>query len=97
MSLLDHYFIRPTGSFTDTDGSQINFGDITYTEYFSTFCLAKLNTMCNAPSFRERNIVINSPSMLIIQRNESRLHLCRLQTIRPSQGGIFYLCTILQH
>lgn len=97
VSLLDRYFIRPSGTFTNSDGSLVNFDDITYIEYFSTFRLGKLDTMCNAPSFHERNVVVNSPSMLVIQRNESRLHLCRLQTIRPSQGEIFYLRTILQH
>ena len=91
VSLLDRYFIRPSGTFTNSDGSLVNFDDITYIEYFSTFRLGKLDTMCNAPSFHERNVVVNSPSMLVIQRNESRLHLCRLQTIRPSQGEIFYL------
>ena len=83
--------------FTNANGSQINFDDITYIEYFSTFRLAKLDTASNAPSFHERKIIANSPSMLVIQRNELRLHLCRLQSIRPSQGEIFYLRTILQH
>jgi len=35
--------------------------------------------------------------MHVIQQDHSRSHLTRIQPVRPSQGHLFYLCTILQN
>lgn len=97
LSLLDRYFIRPNGIFIDETGHQQNFDDITYNQYFSLFRLTKYDSTCHGSSFYERMSIAGSPQMLVVQRDHSRLHLCRLQPVRPSEGEIFYLRTILQH
>lgn len=97
LSLLDRYFFRPNGTFTNSSGNEVNFDNITYSQYFSLFRLAKHNNNSLAPSFPERNSISGSPQMLVIQRDNSRLHLCRIQQARPSDGELFYLRTILQH
>jgi len=97
LSLLDRYFLRPTGTFTDEDGTVRFFDDITYTEYFTLFRLSNTTTTRMANLFAERNTVIGSPSMHVIRRDHTRSHLTRIQPIRPSQGDLFYLRTILQN
>ena len=97
LSLLDRYFIRPNGIFIDETGHQRNFNDITYNQYFSLFRLTKYDSTCHGSSFYEWMLIAGSPRMLVVQRDHSHLHLWRLQPVRPSEGEIFYLHTILQH
>jgi len=97
LSLLDRYFLQPTGTFTDEDGTIRFFDDITYTEYFTLFHLSNTTTTRMANLFAERNTVIGSPSMHVIRRDHTHSHLTRIQPIHPSQGNLFYLRTILQN
>jgi hypothetical protein len=47
--------------------------------------------------FREQPNFLGAPQMHVVQRNKAHTHLSRIQSVRPSQGEIFYLRAILQH
>jgi hypothetical protein len=95
LSQLNRYFLRPTGSFT-TDGTVRHFDDLTYAEYYTLFRLAK-----NAPSkalyFLEQPNDTGSPRMHVTMRSGAHSHVTRIHAVRPSQGELFYLRTILQN
>lgn len=95
LSLLEHYFYRPHGSFFLPDGSSRTFTSLTYAEYFRLFRLAPPNSSGNAPSWDE----VNTPRapMHVILCHAAHSHVARLYPARPSEGEHFYLRTILQH
>ena len=93
---LEHYFARPEGTFLDgTD--QREFKDLHYAEYFSLFRLQKFNNMnVGKPGFSlEHCTDKGAPPMHVVQRNPSRPHLSRLQSVHVSRGELFYLRILL--
>lgn len=95
-SNLEHYFARPQETFLDGTG-QRNFKDLTYTKYFSNFRLQKFNeTNIGKPGFfLEHHTGQGAPAMHVIQRDPSRPHLSRLQSVHISRGELFYLRSLL--
>ena len=96
LSLLNRYFQRPVGFFTDISGIQRQFSDLTYAEYFTLFRLTRFDVR-NASN--QRYFVENSdalPRMHVVQRDIAHPHLSRINPVRPSQGELFYLRAILQ-
>ncbi|KIM65721.1 hypothetical protein SCLCIDRAFT_22599 [Scleroderma citrinum Foug A] len=99
VSLLDRYFQRPIGNFTDTSGIHHAFSDLTYAEYFTLFCLTHFDIhhandhqyFCEHASDSH-----DAPLMHVVQRDITHLHLSCIDAIRPSQGELFYLHAILQ-
>lgn len=97
LSHLDHYFRRPSGSFiVQRTGVRRDFKDLTYAEYFTLFRRVKWDAR-NVGRFFEEQLHADSVQMHIVQRDESKAHLSRLEFIQPSRGELFYLRTILQH
>lgn len=100
LSQLERYFLRPSGTFTDgpleTDRS---FSALTYAEYYSLFRLVKYNEANDLKPhyFLEQPNATGAPRMHAILRNKAHIHLSRIQSVRPSQGELFYLRAILQH
>jgi hypothetical protein len=92
LSNLNQYFIRPNRSFTIM-GVTHHFNDITYSEYFSLFCLTRhdANNDLRQGYFWERVVIHGLPSMHVILRNAAHRHLSRLEPVQPSQGELFYL------
>ena len=95
LSLLEHYFHRPSGFFPSHDGSLRPFASLTYSEYFTLFRLAPATSSGNAPSWNERDV--DHTPMRVIMRQHTHSHVARLHPARPSEGERFYLRTILQH
>ena len=97
--LLDRYFQRPIGYFTDVSGIQHTFSDLTYAEYFTLFRLTRfdIRNISNTRYYDESpaNSSTN-PRMHVVQRDPLHTHLSRVDAIRPSQGELFYLHAILQ-
>ena len=96
LSNLEHYFVRPEGSFLD-GADQRDFKDLCYTEYFSRFRLQKFNeaNVRKPGFFLERHTDRGVPTMHVVQRNPSRPHLSRLQSVHVSRGELFYLRSLL--
>ena len=96
LSNLEHYFARPEGTFFD-GANQRDFKDLCYAEYFSHFRLQKFNeTNMGKPGFYlERTNNQGAPAMHVIQRDPSRPHLSRLQSVHVSRGELFYLRSLL--
>ena len=97
LSQLDRYFLRPNGSF-DAGGILRQFDDLTYTEYFTLFRLAKFNPAKEGhPAYYlEQANNTGSPRMHVIRRNADYSHVTRIRSVRPSQGELFYLRAIIQ-
>jgi len=98
MSSLNHYFCRPAHYFTHQH-QRLNFSQLTYTDYFSLFCLAKFDPNYSLrPNYNlEQPNPYGQPPMHVILRSQSRPHLSRIHDIPPSHSEQFYLRTILQH
>ena len=95
LSLLKHYFRRPHGTFV-LDEIQRPFDDLLYAEYFTLFHLEKFNAMHD--HLTTHFVKEGFPSSThVILHNSANLHLSHIQTVRPSQGKLFYLQTILKH
>lgn len=98
LSLLDRYFLRPLGTFMD--GNMVrSFRSLTYTEYYGRFRLASWTaTDVGKPGvFNEQANDRNAPSMHVILRSLQHPHVSRIQSVRPSEGDVFYLRAILQN
>lgn len=95
LSLLEHYFHRPHGSFPSINGTYRTFASLTYAEYFTLFRLAPPNSSGNAPSWIE--VDTSRAPMRVVLRQAAHPHVARLHPARPSEGERFYLRTILQH
>ena len=96
LSNLEHYFARPNGTFLDGT-VQRRFKDLRYTEYFSRFRLQKFkNANAGRPGlFLEQPTSQGAFPMHVVQRDSSRPHLSRLQSIHVSRGELFYLRSLL--
>ena len=96
LSNLEHYFARPEGFFLDGTDRRY-FKDLRYTEYFARFRIQKFHEAdLNKPGFfLERQTHEGAPPMHVVQRNPSRPHLTRLQTVHITRGELFYLRSLL--
>ena len=96
-SNLEHYFARPQGIILDgTD--QHDFKDLTYTKYFSRFCLEKFSEANVGKSgfFSEHYTADQDvPMMHVIQCDPLQPHLSCLQSTHISHGELFYLRSLL--
>ncbi|KAJ7504694.1 hypothetical protein B0H11DRAFT_1654434, partial [Mycena galericulata] len=100
LSQLERYFLRPVGTFPEGPlETRRAFDTLTYAEYYSLFRLVKYTEANNSKPhyFREQANEKGAPRMHIVLRGNSHIHLSRIQSIRPSQGELFYLQAILQH
>ena len=99
LSQLDHYFLRPIGSYTSRDGSQLSFDDLCYSDYYRMFRLAKYDeTKDGRPNYyREQANRDASTPQHVILRDHTHPYITRIHSVLPSQGELFYLRTILQH
>jgi hypothetical protein len=97
LSTLNHYFARPLGTFV-LSSIERSFDDLTYAEYFSFFRFDKrLPHNDNRPGyFIEQSNSDNQQPRHVILRAATKVHLSRLQSVRPSQGELFYLRALLQ-
>lgn len=98
LSRLDHYFLRPIGRFLH-DNIERDFSTLTYIEYFTIFRLVTYQAQNDGRQgyYLEQPNNSHSPRQHVVQRNISQKHIARLQTIRPTQGELFYLRCILSH
>jgi hypothetical protein len=98
LSTLDHYFLRPRGFFTIGNNIR-DFANVTYTEYYTLFRLAKYDAAQahRANYYIEQPNTDNSPPMHVILRSPSHVHISRIRDVRPSEGEVFYLRALLQH
>lgn len=100
VSLLDRYFRRPIGRFTDASGIHRAFSDLTYVEYFALFRLTRFDIRnANNHRYFDEHVPTfpqDAPLMHVIQRDIAHPHLARIDSVRPSQGEPFYLRAILQ-
>ena len=98
LSLLDRYFLRPTGTFMHGDHPR-SFSSLTYLEYYALFRLDKFDE-CHTtrPAYYvEQPNNQRSPRMHVIQRTKKTAHLTRIHHVRPSHGDVYYLRCILQN
>lgn len=98
LSLLDHYFLRPHGNFI-RDGVEQSFNNLSYTQYYSLFRLAKHDETKDAHPlyFLERSNSFGSIPMHVILRHSANVHLTRIHNVSPTHGEVYYLRKILQH
>ena len=96
LSNLEHYFARPEGSFFDSTNER-DFKTLHYTEYFALFRLQKFKqeNVGKPGFFLERRTDKGAPAMHVIQRDPSRPHLTRLQSVNLTRGELFYLQSLL--
>jgi hypothetical protein len=96
LSKLERYFLCPDGSFIDNGVDRL-FSDLSYTDYFTLFRLAVYDPAKDADPlyFRERPNGVNAPRMHVIRRSGTTRHIARMQTVRPTQGEVFYLRVVL--
>ena len=82
LSLLNRYFQRPVGYFTNTSGIHRTFSDLTYAEYFTLFRLNRfdIQNTTNPRYFNESppNSSTPQPRMHVVQRDVMHPHLSRI-------------------
>ena len=96
LSNLEHYFARPIGTFLEGTNER-GFKDLCYADYFSLFRLHKFQQqdVGKFGFFPESHNNRGAPIMHVIQRDPSRQHLSRLQSVHVSCGELFYLRSLL--
>ncbi|VDB87754.1 unnamed protein product [Peniophora sp. CBMAI 1063] len=96
-STLDHYFVRPRGTFVYR-GAVRNFADLTYAEYWSIFYTTKFkdDNVAKPRFFSEYGTIAGRPLMHVVQRKDEAVHVTRLHAARVSEGERFYLRRMLQ-
>jgi len=83
----------------DTSGIHQVFSDLTYAEYFSLFRLTRFDIRnTNKHQYFCEHVPgsEDAPLMHIVQRDVAHPHLTQIDSVRPSQGELFYLHAILQ-
>lgn len=88
VSLLNHHFCCPTGSFQLWEQPQ-NFSELTYTQYYSLFCLQKFDACHDRRPgyFPEQSH--NGPAQHVILRSSGHWHLSCIKNVWPSEGEQF--------
>ena len=96
--LLDHYFARPHGTFVMHKGAKASFENLTYSEYFLLFHLAKYDSSKahQADYYLEQENRDGSPLKHVILHDPQHQYIMHLHGIPPASGELFYLHTILQ-
>ena len=76
-----------------------DFASLTYTEYYTLFCLAKYDAAQDhrINYYIEQPNTDNSPAMHVILRTPGNPHISCIHDVRPSEGEVFYLRALLQH
>ena len=84
LSLLDHYFLRPSGSFKD-NGLLIEFQSLSYTKYYELFRFSDMRPqLINHPNhFLERPGPVGSARKLVIHRS-NKVHITKIKLTNPS-------------
>ncbi|OBZ77825.1 ATP-dependent DNA helicase PIF1, partial [Grifola frondosa] len=98
LSLLQRYFLRPSGAFMHAD-AQVTFESLKYTDYYSLFRLVKYDVSKeHSPRyFAEKPDTTGAPRMHVVLRTIAHRHLSRMHSARPSEGERFYLRALLRH
>ena len=96
VSLLDRYFICPTGQFLLHDNMQ-DFNRLTYTDYYTLFRLEKATVRVRPRANHFAESRQQEPPQCVILRDPAHRHLARIRPVRPTEGDTFYLRAILQH
>jgi hypothetical protein len=96
-STLQHYFARPPGAFS-LFGVPRLFSDLTYTEYFTLFRLAKFDVTktAHAGYYIEQDVGDCYAPMHVILRSTRNRHFARLRELPTARGEVFYLRALLQ-
>ena len=97
LSLLDRYFLRPSGSFIHNN-IVTEFKALTYCKYFELFRLADMrpNLIGQPNHYIERAGPIGSARKLVILRSRD-IHITKIELTNPSQKERFYLAALLNH
>lgn len=97
LSSLDHYFVRPLGTFLNND-IILRFEDLTFVQYFSLFRLAKYDPQkVNSQNyFLEQDNQYDTHPMHVILRSDKYQHYARIRDVSLSRGELFYLRAVLQ-
>lgn len=97
LSLLDRYFLRPSGSFED-NGLLIEFRSVSYTKYYELFRLSDMRPqLINCPNhFLECPGPIGLARKLVI-RCSNKVHVTKIKLTNPSNKERFYLTSLLKH
>lgn len=96
VSKLDRYFYRPAGSFT-RDNVVRTFASLSYTEYYKLFRHQSYSAARVEAGgvYWESNLPAGEAPMMVIQRDVTRPHITRIDSVRPSAGERFYLRLML--
>ena len=96
LSNLEHYFARPEGTFFH-GADERDFRTLCYAEYFALFRIKKFDQEKDGKPgyFLERSSDKGAPAMHVIQRDPTRPHLTRLQSVHITRGELFYLRHLL--
>ena len=98
LSSLDHYFLRPLGTFNH-DGMTRFFANLTYVEYNTLFRLQKFDVR----RAHEHNFYVeqenrdDSSPMHVILRGSQRRHYARIRDVPNAHGELFYFRALLQN
>lgn len=95
---ISRYFLRPNGVFWDGEVHR-PFEILTYGDYYELFRIATYDPAKegNAGYYLEKANGDHSPRMHVIRRNTAAPHITRIHSVKPSNGDIFYLRTILHN
>lgn len=85
LSSLDHYFVRPLGTFLN-NGIVLRFEDLTFVQYFSLFRLAKYDPQkVNSQNyFLEQDNQYDTHPMHVILRSDKYQHYARIRDVSLS-------------
>ncbi|KAJ2929031.1 hypothetical protein H1R20_g8055, partial [Candolleomyces eurysporus] len=98
LSKLERYFLRPDSIFHTQNGER-RFNDLTYSDYYMLFRIAPYDQWKEGDPqyFCERLNGVNASQMHVILQDHLLTHLARIETVRPTQGNMFYLRVILNN
>ena len=96
LSNLQHYFLRPLGSFIHNDVVR-RFEDLTFIEYFSLFRLKKFDPgKVHAENYYMEQLAPNGcPPMHVVLRTARYRHYARIREVPLARGELFYLRALL--
>ena len=79
------------------EGTTCSFESLTYREYYTYFRLVKFDAANEGRQnyYAEKQNSEDSPRMHVVFRSPTYHHLTRIHHVRPSDGDVFYLRTIL--
>ena len=97
LSLLDRYFLRPSGTF-EVNNVIKEFKALTYCQYFELFRLSDMrpNLIGQPNHYIERAGPLGSARKLVILRSRD-IHITKIELTNPSHKERFYLAALLKH